>query len=106
MHGHAGITIEQMKNLQFHMDVQPGQRMFFYTTTGWMMWNFLVSGRSPASSLCSTTAVRPGPHPTLLWRMAEQTGISFFGASPTYQQLLAREGIVPRERFDLSRSSP
>ena len=43
VHGHAGITIEQMKNLQFHMDLQPGQRMFFFTTTGWMMWNFLVS---------------------------------------------------------------
>src|SRR4029434_1359161 len=43
VHGHAGITIEQMKNLQLHMDVQPRQRMFFFTTTGWMMWNFLAS---------------------------------------------------------------
>ncbi len=43
------------------------------------------------------------PGPDALWRMAEETGISFFGASPTYQQLMAREGVVPRERFDLSR---
>ncbi len=92
-----------MKNVQFHMDVQPGQRMFFFTTTGWMMWNFLVS--APLSGvipvLYDGSPTWPGPD--ALWRMAEETGISFFGASPTYQQLLAREGIVPRERFDLSR---
>jgi len=103
VHGHAGITIEQMKNLQFHMDLQPGQRMFFFTTTGWMMWNFLVS--APLSGVIPVLYDgSPGwPGPDALWQMAEQTGISFFGASPTYQQLLARQGIVPRERFDLSR---
>jgi len=103
VHGHAGITIEQMKNVQMHMDVQPGQRMFFYTTTGWMMWNFLVS--APLSDvvpvLYDGSPAWPGPD--MLWRMAEDLGISFFGASPTYQQLLARQGVVPRESFDLSR---
>ena len=92
-----------MKNLQFHMDVQPGQRMFFYTTTGWMMWNFLVS--APLSGVIPVLydGSPTWPASDALWRMAEETGISFFGASPTYQQLLAREGVVPRERFDLSR---
>ncbi len=103
VHGHAGITIEQMKNTQFHMDVQPGQRMFFFTTTGWMMWNFLVS--APLSDaipvLYDGNPAWPGPD--VLWRMVEEAGISFFGASPTYQQLLARQGLVPREHFDLSR---
>jgi acetoacetyl-CoA synthetase len=103
VHGHAGITIEQMKNTQFHMDVQPGQRMFFFTTTGWMMWNFLVS--APLSDaipvLYDGNPAWPGPD--VLWRMVEQVGVSFFGASPTYQQLLARQGLVPREHFQLSR---
>ena len=103
VHGHAGITIEQMKNTQFHMDVQPGQRMFFFTTTGWMMWNFLVS--APLSDaipvLYDGNPAWPGPD--VLWRMVEQVGVSFFGASPTYQQLLARQGLVPREHFELSR---
>jgi acetoacetyl-CoA synthetase len=103
VHGHAGITIEQMKNVQMHMDVQPGQRMFFFTTTGWMMWNFLVS--APLSDaipvLYDGNPAWPGPD--ALWRLAERTGISFFGASPTYQQLMAREGVVPRDHFDLSR---
>ena len=103
VYGHADITIEQMKNLQFHMDVQSGQRMFFYTTTGWMMWNFLVS--APLSGVIPVLydGSPTWPASDSLWRMAEETGISFFGASPTYQQLLAREGVVPRERFDLSR---
>ena len=100
--GHAGITIEQMKNLQLHMDVLPGQRMFFFTTTGWMMWNFLAS-----SMLSDVVPVlydgNPAwPDPDVLWRMVEQLRLSFFGASPTYQQVMARAGIVPRERFDLS----
>lgn len=103
VHGHAGITIEQMKNTQFHMDVQPGQRMFFFTTTGWMMWNFLVS--APLSDaipvLYDGNPVWPGPD--VLWRIVEEAGISFFGASPTYQQLLARQGLVPRQHFGLSR---
>ena len=100
--GHAGITIEQMKNLQLHMDVLPGQRMFFFTTTGWMMWNFLAS-----SMLSDVVPVlydgNPAwPDPDVLWRMVEQLRLSFFGASPTYQQVMAKAGIVPRERFDLS----
>ena len=103
VHGHAGITIEQMKNLQFHMDLQPGQRMFFYTTTGWMMWNFLVSSLLSGVIPVLYDGSPAWPGPDALWQMAEQTGISFFGASPTYQLLLARQGIVPRERFDLSR---
>ncbi len=70
VHGHAGITIEQMKNLQFHMDVQPGQRMFFFTTTGWMMWNFLVS--APLSGvipvLYDGSPAWPGPTRCGGWR--------------------------------------
>jgi acetoacetyl-CoA synthetase len=99
--GHAGITIEQMKNLQLHMDVLPGQRMFFFTTTGWMMWNFLAS-----SMLSDVVPVlydgNPAwPDPNVLWRMVEQLRLSFFGASPTYQQVMAKAGIVPRERFEM-----
>ena len=88
------------------MDVQPGQRMFFFTTTGWMMWNFLVS--APLSGvmpvLYDGSPAWPGPD--ALWRMAEETGISFFGASPTYQQLLAQAGNrAPRALRPLARSS-
>jgi acetoacetyl-CoA synthetase len=102
VHGHAGITIEQMKNLQLHMDVHPGQRMFFFTTTGWMMWNFLASALLSDAIPVLYDGNPAWPEPDVLWRVVEQQRLSFFGASPTYQQVMARAGIVPRERFDLS----
>jgi acetoacetyl-CoA synthetase len=102
VHGHAGITIEQMKNTRLHMDVHAGDKMFFYTTTGWMMWNFLVSAPLSGAIPVLYDGNPAWPTPDALWQMVEATGISFFGASPTYQQLLAQQGIVPRERFDLS----
>jgi acetoacetyl-CoA synthetase len=101
MHCHGGITLEQFKNIAFHMDVHARERMFFFTTTGWMMWNFLVS-----SLLLDVVPVlydgNPAyPQPDVLWRMVEQTRASFFGASPTYVGILEKAGIVPKERFDL-----
>jgi acetoacetyl-CoA synthetase len=102
VHGHAGITIEQMKNVQLHMDVHPGQRMFFYTTTGWMMWNFLASALLSDVIPVLYDGNPAWPEPDVLWRAVEEQRLSFFGASPTYQQVMAKAGIVPRERFDLS----
>jgi acetoacetyl-CoA synthetase len=103
MHGHGGILLEQLKLLHFHMDMHARQRMFFFTTTGWMMWNFLAS-----SLLADVVPVlydgNPAyPKPDVLWQMVEDSGASFFGASPTYVAILQRAGIVPKESFDLSR---
>jgi len=102
MHCHGGITLEQYKSLAFHMDVHARERMFFFTTTGWMMWNFLVS-----ALLFDVVPVlydgNPAyPEPDVLWRMVQQTRASFFGASPTYIGILEKAGIVPKQRFDLS----
>jgi acetoacetyl-CoA synthetase len=103
MHGHGGILLEQLKLLHFHMDMHARQRMFFFTTTGWMMWNFLAS-----SLLADVVPVlydgNPAyPKPDVLWQMVEDSGASFFGASPTYVAILQRAGIVPKESFDLTR---
>jgi acetoacetyl-CoA synthetase len=101
VHSHGGILLEQLKLQQFHMDLRAGDRMFFFTTTGWMMWNFLVS-----SLLVGARPVlydgSPG-HPALdvLWRIAQEAGVSFFGASPAYVDLLVKAGVVPRRRFGL-----
>jgi acetoacetyl-CoA synthetase len=101
VHCHGGITLEQFKGLAFHMDVHARERMFFFTTTGWMMWNFLVS----ALLLDVVPVLYDGnpayPEPDVLWRMVEQTRASFFGASPTYVGILEKAGIVPGQRFDL-----
>ena len=102
VHTHVGITLEQQKLVQLHMDVKEGERLFFYTTTGWMMWNFLVtsllSGVVPV--LYDGNPAFPGPDQ--LWKVVQDFKIDFFGASPTYQQILEKQGIVPKDRFDLS----
>jgi acetoacetyl-CoA synthetase len=102
IHSHGGMILEQIKALGLHLDLHPRERMLFFTTTGWMMWNFLVS-----SLLVDVVPVlydgNPTyPDPDILWSMVERTGASFFGASPTYVALLEKAGVVPKDRFDLS----
>ena len=103
VHCHGGITLEQLKLFHFHMDCHARQRMFFFTSTGWMMWNFLAS-----SLLMDVVPVlydgNPAwPTPDLLWKMADDTGANLFGASPTYQAILEKAGIVPGDRFRLEK---
>ena len=101
-HGHGGVLLEQLKALRLMMDLHPGERMFFFTTTGWMMWNFLASALIADVVPVLYDGNPAYPEPDILWKMVEQSRTSFFGASPTYQAILAKAGIVPRERFDLS----
>ena len=101
VHGHGGILLEHLKLQTFHMDLRRGDRSFFFTTTGWMMWNFLAC----ALLLAVTPVLYDGnpayPETDVLWRMAEDAEVRLFGASPTYVSLMARAGIVPKERFEL-----
>ncbi len=101
VHGHGGILLEQLKLQQFHMDLRAGDRMFFFTTSGWMMWNFLVSslllGVRPV--LYDGSPSHPGPD--VLWRIADEARVGFFGASPAYVDLMSKAGVVPRKHFDL-----
>jgi acetoacetyl-CoA synthetase len=102
VHSHGGILLEQLKLQQFHMDLRAGDRMFFHTTSGWMMWNFLVS-----SLLLGVRPVlydgSPGyPGPEVLWRIADEARVNFFGASPAYVDLLSKAGVVPGKQFELA----
>ena len=102
-HSHGGILLEQFKALHLMMDLHAGDRMFFFTTTGWMMWNFLASALIGDFVPVLYDGNPAYPEPDILWQMVEQSGTSFFGASPTYQAILDKAGIVPRERFALAR---
>ena len=102
VHCHGGITIEQHKALAFHMDVRARERMFFFTTTGWMMWNFLVSALLVDVVPVLYDGNPAFPAPDVLWKMVADTRASFFGASPTYIGILEKAGIVPKDRFDLA----
>jgi acetoacetyl-CoA synthetase len=103
IHCHGGMVLEQIKSLRLHMDVHPGERMFFFTTTGWMMWNFLVSALLVDVVPVLYDGNPAYPEPDVLWSMVERTGASYFGASPTYVSILEKAGIVPKDRFDLSK---
>jgi acetoacetyl-CoA synthetase len=101
VHGHGGIVLEMYKSLAFHMDVRPGDRAFFFTTTGWMMWNFLAS--MLLSGVCPVLYDGNPTYPEIdaLWRMAQDCGVSFFGASPSYVEIMRKSNIVPRSKYDL-----
>ena len=102
VHSHGGILLEQLKLQGFHMDLRAADRMFFFTTTGWMMWNFLVS--SLLLGVCPVLYDgNPGhPGPGALWQLAANAGVSLFGASPAYVDLMARAGFVPADHHDFS----
>ncbi|GLZ57521.1 MULTISPECIES: acetoacetate--CoA ligase [Micromonospora] len=102
VHGHGGILLEHLKMLALHHDLGPADRFFWFTTTGWMMWNFLVSGPAVGASIVLFDG-NPG-HPDLggLWRMAAETGTTYFGTSAPYLLACRKAGLVPRDVADLS----
>ncbi len=102
VHGHVGVLIEHLKSTGLGQDLGPQSRMFFYTTTGWMMFNALTSALLQGSSIVLYDGHPAYPTPALLWQLAADARATMFGASPTFVQLMRKAGIVPRERFDLS----
>ena len=101
VHGHGGILLETLKNGTFHFDLHPGERHFFFTTTGWMLWNFVVG-----STLTGAIPILYDGHPAYptqdnLWKLVQDADCSLFGASPTFVAQQMKAGIVPRDRFSL-----
>jgi len=103
VHGHAGTLLEHLKSTGLGQNLSPDTRMFFYTTTGWMMFNALVSALLQGSSVVLYDGHPAHPTPALLWQLAADAGATSFGASPTFVQLMIKSNIVPRERFDVSK---
>jgi len=99
VHGHGGMLLEQLKALSLHNDVRRGDAMFWYTSAGWMMWNYLIG----ALMLGSTAVLYDGdplhPGPEALWDLAQRTRMTFFGASASYFDALAKGGFDPRGHY-------
>ncbi|MEQ4301239.1 acetoacetate--CoA ligase [Plantactinospora sp. B6F1] len=111
VHGHGGILLEHLKMLALHHDLGPGDRFFWFTTTGWMMWNFLVSGPAVGAAIVlfdGNPAVRAEPgrpaEPDLgtLWRLAAETGTTYFGTSAPFLLACRKAGLHPAGLADLS----
>jgi len=101
-HSHGGVLLEHLKYMAFHNDVHPGENFFWFTTTGWMMWNFLQ-----ASLLMGATAVlfdgSPGyPNLATLWKLIESTPIHHFGTSAPFLTACMKRSVEPGKDFDLS----
>ena len=102
VHGHGGILVEHVKALGLHLDLGPGDRFFWFSTTGWMMWNFLVSGLLVGSAVVLFDG-NPG-HPDLdtLWSLMERTGTTYMGVSAPFLMSCRKAGLTPGDDHDLS----
>jgi len=102
VHNHHGIVAEFYKFAAFHLDLKPSSCMFFYSTTGWMMWNTLVWAPLMGGSAVLYDGHPAHPTPDMLWDLASRTGTTSFGTSPTFIDTMRRLSIAPGERYDLS----
>jgi acetoacetyl-CoA synthetase len=95
VHGHGGIVLEHVKALALHFDIKPGDRFFWFTTTGWMMWNLLIGGLLVGATVVSYDGSPAHPDLTTLWRMAARRRVSVFGVSAGYVQACLKADIEP-----------
>ena len=102
VHGHGGMLLEHLKSLSLHLDLKDGDRFFWFTTTGWMMWNFLVSGLLLGTSVILFDGSPRHPSLAALWRLAESTGMTYFGTSAPYVHACLKRHLRPGEIADLS----
>jgi len=101
--GHGGILLEHLKKLNLHLDAQAGDRIFWFTTTGWMMWNFLVSALLTPASIVLYDGSPGHPDMGVLWDLAERAGITCFGTSASYVAACMKAELEPGAGRDLSR---
>ncbi|WP_114797061.1 acetoacetate--CoA ligase [Gaiella occulta] len=102
VHGHGGILLESLKKMHLHVDLHAGDRLFWFTTTGWMMWNFLVGGLLTDASIVLYDGSPAAPDLGTLWDLAEAAGISCFGTSAGYVAACMGAGVEPSRGRDLS----
>jgi acetoacetyl-CoA synthetase len=101
VHGHGGILVEHIKMLALHHDLGPGDRFFWFTTTGWMMWNFLVSAPAVGASIVLFDGNPGWPDMSALWRLAREAGITYFGTSAPYLMACRKAGVEPGDQSQL-----
>ena len=103
VHGHGGMLLEQLKKSHLHLDAQEGDRVLWFTTTGWMMWNFLVGVLFTDAQIVLFDGNPGYPDLGRLWDLAEEAGVTTFGTSASFLASCMKAGIEPGEGRDLSR---
>ncbi|HEU4700419.1 MAG TPA: acetoacetate--CoA ligase [Gemmatimonadales bacterium] len=102
VHGAGGTLLQHLKELRLHTDLHRDDRLFYFTTCGWMMWNWLVSALAVGATVVLYDGAPMAPQPDILWEMAEREGVTVFGTSAKYLALLQKEGLAPGRTRDLS----
>jgi acetoacetyl-CoA synthetase len=101
VHGAGGTLLQHLKEHQLHCDLKPGDRLFYFTTCGWMMWNWLVSGLATGATLILYDGSPVYPHPISLFDIVDQVGITHFGTSAKYIDNLAKLEATPQQTHQL-----
>ncbi|WP_417579820.1 acetoacetate--CoA ligase [Nitrincola sp.] len=102
IHSAGGTLLQQLKELVLHTDLSREDSFFYYTTCGWMMWNWMVTGLATGCKLVLFDGSPFAPSPSVLWKMAEEEQISVFGTSAKYIAALEKADVKPGRDFDLS----
>jgi acetoacetyl-CoA synthetase len=102
VHGAGGTLIQQMKELVLHCNIGPDDRLFYFTTCGWMMWNWLVAGLAAGATIVLFDGAPFHEDGRVLWRMAEEEKLTVFGTSAKFLAAQDKHGVLPAEEFDLS----
>ena len=103
VHGAGGTLLQHLKELVLHTDLTRDDTIFYFTTCGWMMWNWLVSSLAVGAKVVLYDGAPLSPRPNVLWRMAEREQVSVFGTSAKYLAALEKSRVAPGESFDLGR---
>lgn len=102
VHGHGGTLIQHMKEHQLQSDIKPGDKVFYFTTCGWMMWNWLVTALASEATLMLFDGSPFYPDGYALWDYAEKHGCTLFGTSAKYIDALKVNDVIPKDKHDLS----
>jgi acetoacetyl-CoA synthetase len=101
VHGHGGSLLQHLKEHTLHCDISSNDRLFYFTTCGWMMWNWLASGLASGATLILYDGSPFFADGRVLWQMAEREEITIFGTSAKYLSALQKAGVRPRDEFEL-----
>ncbi|MEB2848472.1 acetoacetate--CoA ligase [Rhizobiales bacterium RZME27] len=102
VHSAGGTLLQHLKEQQLHCGLRPGERLFYFTTCGWMMWNWLVSGLASGATLCLYDGSPFAPDGNVLFDFAEDERFSIFGTSAKYLDAVRKAGLTPKDTHDLS----
>lgn len=100
-HSQGGVLLEHFKYLAFHNDVHPGERFFWFSTTGWMMWNFVQAAWLRGATIVLYDGNPAYPSLEVLWTLAEQAQITHFGTSAPFLMACLKAGLQPGQQYDL-----